>query len=138
MANKNVTAKLHAKQRVTAYKEDNPMTTIINFLQHHNEKQEREIQKLFQKANSLDDKLDTLIQQKHLQIQDHKLFLAFLAHLEQQQIPANQLFKDVLQLPKHQFESRYNMKWVQVVTLSVTFLTILRTNEPESYKQFMR
>lgn len=126
------------QQHVTAQKEDNPMTTIINFLQHHNEKQEREIHKLFQKANSLDDKLDTLIQQKHLQIQDHKLFLAFLAHLEQQKIPANQLFKDVLQLPKHQFEARYNMKWVQVVTLSVTFLTILRTNEPESYKQFMR
>ena len=112
------------------------MTNILQFLQYKNEKDEQLIQKLFQKANSFDERLDQLIKSKHLQVDDHKLFLAFLAYLEQKQIEPRQLFKEVLKLPKHQFEMQYNMNWGQVVKLSVTFLTILRTNDLESYKQF--
>lgn len=112
------------------------MTNILQFLQYKNEKDERLIQKLFQKANSFDDKLDQLIENKDLQVDDHKLFLAFLGYLEEQKIDPQQLFKDVLKLPKYQFEMQYDMNWGQVVKLSVTFLTILRTNDPESYKQF--
>ena len=112
------------------------MTNILQFLQYKNEKDERLIQKLFQKANSFDDKLDQLIGNKDLQVDDHKLFLAFLGYLEEQKIDPQQLFKDVLKLPKYQFEMQYDMNWGQVVKLSVTFLTILRTNDPESYKQF--
>ena len=76
------------------------------------------------------------IENKHLQVDDHKLFLAFLAYLEEQKIEPQQLFQDVLKLPKYQFEMQYEMNWRQVIKLSVTFLTILRTNDPESYKQF--
>ena len=112
------------------------MTNILQFLHYKNEKDEQLIQKLFQKANSFDDKLDQLIENKHLQVDEHKLFLAFLGYLEEQKIEAQQLFKDVLRLPKYQFEMQYEMNWGQVVKLSVTFLTILRTNDPESYKQF--
>ena len=114
------------------------MTNILQFLQYKNEKDEQLIQKLFQKGNSFDDQLDQLIENKHLQVDDHKLFLAFLGYLEEQQIEPQQLFKDVLKLPKYQFEMQYHMNWGQVVKLSVTFLTILRTNDPESYKQFTR
>lgn len=113
------------------------MTNIVQFLQYKNEKDEQTFQKLFQKANSFNDKLDALLQNKQLQVEDHKLFLAFLAYLEGQQIEPKQLFRDVIRLPKFQFEARYNMNWGQVVRLCVTFLSILQENDPESYKEFM-
>lgn len=112
------------------------MTDILNFLQYKNEKQEQMIIRCFAKSNSLDDKLDELLAYKELQLEDHKLFLAFLTYLEQQKIQPYQLFRDVIHLPKHQFEARYEMNWAQVVKLSVTFLTILRINDRESYEQF--
>lgn len=113
------------------------MTNLINFLQKKQEHDERKIEMLFQMAHSRTEKLDLLIQQKELAVQDHQLFLAFLTYLEQHQIEPIQLFKDVIHLPKFQFEAKYKMNWVQVVKLSVTFLTILRENDTESYKQFM-
>lgn len=113
------------------------MTNIVNFLQKKQEHDERKIEKLLQSANSKNEKLDILIQQKELEVQDHQLFLAFLTYLEDQQIVPIELFKDVINLPKFQFEAKYKMNWAQVVKLSVTFLTILRMNDPESYKQFM-
>ncbi len=112
------------------------MTDIINFLQYKNEKEEQMIARYFAKSRSLDERLDQLVAHKELQVEDHKLFLAFLTYLEQQQIPAQQLFQDVIQLPKHEFETHYPMNWAQVVKLSVTFLTILRTNDRQSYEQF--
>ena len=82
-------------------------------------------------------RVDALLENKAVQLEDHKLFLAFLAYLEQQRIDAKILFQDVLRLPKHQFEAKYEMNWTQVMKLSVTFLTILRTNDQESYKHFI-
>jgi hypothetical protein len=114
------------------------MTNILHFLQYKNEKEEARLQKLFQKAHSLDERLDALIKTKHLQVEDHKLFLAFLAYLEKEQIEPQQLFRDVINLPKFEFEARYHMNWGQVVRLAVTFLTILRINNPDSYQQFTR
>lgn len=112
------------------------MTHIIDFLQHKDARQEAQIERYFTKSNSLDERLDTLLAQKHLQLEDHKLFLAFLAYLEEQQLEAQRVFYDVIHLPKFQFEARYAMKWAQVVKLAVTFLTILRENDRESYEQF--
>ena len=114
------------------------MTNILDFLQYKNEKEEARLLKLFQKAHSLDERLDALIETKHLQVEDHKLFLAFLAYLEQEQIEPQQLFKDVINLPKFEFEANYEMNWGQAVRLAVTFLTILRSNDPDSYQQFTR
>ena len=114
------------------------MTNILHFLQYKNEKEEASIQKLFQKANSLDERLDALIESKHLQVEDHKLFLAFLAYLKEEQIEPQQLFRDVIHLPKFEFEERYHMNWGQVVRLAVTFLTILRKNDMQGYRQFLR
>ncbi|ATP42465.1 hypothetical protein CSE16_14595 [Solibacillus sp. R5-41] len=113
------------------------MSNIINFLQYKNEQLEIQLEELFQRRNSPHDKLDSLLQNKNLQLEDHKLFLAFLAYLEEQQLDAQLVFKDVLKLPKHQFEAKYAMNWSQVIKLSVTFLTILRTNDPQSYKQLV-
>ena len=53
------------------------MTHIIDFLQHKDARQEAQIERYFTKSNSLDERLDTLLAQKHLQLEDHKLFLAF-------------------------------------------------------------
>lgn len=69
------------------------MTNILHFLQYKNEKEEVRLQKLFQKAHSLDERLDALIETKHLQVEDHKLFLAFLAYLEEEQIEPQQLLE---------------------------------------------
>ena len=113
------------------------MTDILNFLQFKNEKLEQQLEKLFERANSPANRVDALLENKEVQLEDHKLFLAFLAYLEQQHIDAKFLFKDVLRLPKHQFELKYEMNWTQVMKLSVTFLTILRTNDLNSYKQFI-
>ena len=112
------------------------MTDIINFLQYKNEKDEQLIERCFQKSYSLDERLDRLLQQKALQLADHQLFLAFLSYVEQQQLHAQTIFHDVIQLPKHQFEACYNMNWSQVVKLSVTFLTILKQNDVRNYEQF--
>lgn len=112
------------------------MTEIINFLQHKNAKDEAQIEKSFQKAHSLDDKLEALIQSKELQVKDHQLFLAFLTYAETKQLNPQLVFKDVIQLPKHQFEQRYNINWAQVVKLAATFLTILKHQSPEEYAQF--
>ena len=113
------------------------MTDILNFLQYKNEKLEGELTKLFERANSPAGRVDALIENKELQLEDHKLFLAFLAYLAQHELDAKTVFQDVLRLPKHQFEANYEMEWTQVIKLSVTFLTILRTNDVNSYKQFM-
>ena len=112
------------------------MTDIINFLQHKDKRDEQLIQQCFQKAHSLDEKLDSLLQHKSLQLEDHKLFLAFLTYIKQQNVDSQQLFLDVIQMPKHVFEARYNMNWSQVVKLSVTFLTILKQNDQGNYGQF--
>ena len=111
------------------------MTDLINFLQYRNAKLEQQLEKLFERANTPAARVDALLER--LQLEDHKLFLAFLAYLEQQQLDAKKVFHDVLKLPKHQFEATYEMNWSQVIKLSVTFLTILRTNDQESYKHFI-
>jgi len=113
------------------------MTDILDFLQYKNDKLEQKLELLLSRANSPSDRMDALIESKELALEDHKLFLAFLAYLNEQQLDAEKLFRDVLKLPKHQFESQYAMNWSQVMKLSVTFLTILRTNDRNSYKQFI-
>lgn len=113
------------------------MTDILDFLQYKNDKLEQKLELLLSRANSPSDRMDALIESKELALEDHKLFLAFLAYLNEQQLDAEPLFRDVLKLPKHQFEARYAMNWSQVMKLSVTFLTILRTNDRNSYKQFI-
>lgn len=116
---------------------DLPVTDILDFLQFKNEKLEMQLEKLFERANSPADRVDALLQNKAVELEDHKLLLAFLAYLEQHEIEPKQLFKNVLKLPKYQFEAKYEMNWSQVIKLSVTFLTILRTNDQESYKHFI-
>ncbi len=113
------------------------MTDILNFLKFKNEKLERQLEKLFERANSPTDLVDGLLENKAVQLEDHKLFLAFLAYLENKQLDAKKLFQDVIKLPKYQFEAKYEMNWTQVMQLSVTFLTILRINDRESYKHFI-
>ena len=110
--------------------------TLVDFLQYRSQREESLIEKCFRKAYSLDGTLDLLLEDKSLQLDDHKLFLAFLAYLEEQQLEPREVFKDVITMPKHLFEGKYNMVWSQVVKLAVTFLTILRTNDYESYVQF--
>lgn len=113
------------------------MATIIDFLQIKQDQEDQEIKKSFQKAHSFDEKLDMLLQNQQLKVMDHKLFLAFLAYLEEQKIVPEHVFRDVLELPKHQFEMKYEMKWSQVVKLACTFLVILKENDPVAYDAFV-
>lgn len=109
---------------------------LIDFLQRKSDKEDDKIERIFQKAHSLDDKLEVLLQQKDLQVEDHKLFLAFLSYSEQQNQQAQQIFKDVIRLPKHQFTAAYNMSWAPIVKLTATFLAILKQSSTDQYEAF--
>lgn len=115
------------------------MTKIINFLAIKQHKQNEQVSKIFQKANSLQnsEQINKLVDEKSLIVQDHKLFLAFLAYLEEQKIEPKSIFQAVLKLPKHQFEEQFQMNWHSVVQLCFTFLVILKENDPDQYKQFI-
>lgn len=109
---------------------------LINFLQRKNENLDAKLAKLFTRAHSFDERLELLLANRQLQVDDHKLFLAFLAYLDEQQIQPEQIFRDVIALPKHQFEVLYQMNWAQVVKLACTFLVILKENNREAYDVF--
>lgn len=113
------------------------MNKVIDFISIKKKKQEDEMAKLFQRANSFKNReqIDKLVEEKTLEVQDHKLFLAFLAYLKENQLEPSQIFKDVLTLPKHQFEARYEMNWFSVVQLCFTFLAILKENDHKQYEQ---
>ncbi|MER1985544.1 MAG: hypothetical protein ABS948_06570 [Solibacillus sp.] len=110
---------------------------LINFLQRKNQKQDTELAKLFTRAHSFDERLALLLSNRQLQVDDHKLFLAFLSYLDEQQIQPKQIFRDVIELPKHAFEVQYEMNWAQVVKLACTFLVILKEHNPEAYEAFV-
>ncbi|MER2189625.1 MAG: hypothetical protein ABS951_01610 [Solibacillus sp.] len=109
---------------------------LINFLQQKQQKETEQLEQLFKKAHSFSEKLDMLLSNKQLQVDDHKLFLAFLAYLDEQQIQSEQIFRDIISLPKHHFEAQYNMNWAQVVKLACTFLVILKEHNREAYDAF--
>ncbi|MFJ8235013.1 hypothetical protein ACIQ34_04605 [Ureibacillus sp. NPDC094379] len=115
------------------------MNNVIDFISIKQQKQDEQVAKVFSKANSLQnpEQINKLVEEKSLAIQDHKLFLAFLAYLEEKQIDAVSIFQAVLKLPKHQFELQYSMNWHSVVQLCFTFLSILKENEPKHYQQFI-
>lgn len=115
------------------------MNKVIDFLQIKEQKQTATLEKVFQKANTLNqpELIDKLVEGKELAVQDHKMFLAFLTYLEEKQIEPATIFNAVLTLPKHQFEAQYGMNWQSVVQLCFTFLTILKESDPIQYEQFI-
>lgn len=115
------------------------MKNVIDFISIKKCKQNEQLEKVFRKGNSLKNPLEInkLVEEKSLVLQDHKLFLAFLAYLEEKKIEPATIFKDVLKCPKHQFEQQYEMKWTSVVQFCFTFLTILKKNEPKQYELFI-
>ncbi|HWL13286.1 MAG TPA: hypothetical protein VNQ57_09880 [Ureibacillus sp.] len=115
------------------------MNNIVDFISIKQKKQSEKIERMFRKANSLQDvqEIDKLVEGRALAVQDHKLFLAFLKYLEGKKLEPQQVFKEVLQLPKFKFEERYQMNWQAVVQLCFTFLAILKENEPEQYAEFI-
>lgn len=115
------------------------MNRVIDFISIKKKRQEEEMAKVLRKANSFKNReqIDKLVEEKTLAVQDHKLFLAFLAYLQENQLEPLQIFKDVLTLPKHQFEAQYEMNWFSVVQLCFTFLAILKENDKNQYEQFL-
>ena len=115
------------------------MDKVIDFISIKQQKHDEKLDKLFRKANSLKEvhQIDKLVEEKALVVQDHKLFLAFLKYLELKDLAPQAIFKEVLQLPKYQFEARYQMNWQSVVQLCFTFLAILKENDPEQYLEFI-
>lgn len=124
------------KWAIQIHEEGEYMSDIIDFLKVKNAKDEQFLQQIFQKAHSLDEKLEVLLTNKMLNLSDHHLFLAFLTYTQQQALHPQQIFCDVITLPKHQFEDKYAMNWGQVVKLAATFLTILKQQEPQQYASF--
>lgn len=116
------------------------MHDIIDFISIKQKKDNERLHRMFRKANSLQnaEEIDKLVHDKTLVLQDHKLFLAFLKYLEGKEMDPETVFKDVLQLPKHQFEERYRMNWQSVVQLCFTFLAILKENDLEQYNAFIQ
>lgn len=115
------------------------MNQIIDFISIKQQKQDEKLDRMFRKANSLQDvqEIDKLVEEKSLAVQDHKLFLAFLKYLEIKELEPQVVFKEVLQLPKFQFEEQYQMNWHSVVQLCFTFLAILKNNDPQQYLEFI-
>lgn len=115
------------------------MTKIIDFISIKQQKQNEQLEKLFFKAKTSKhpNEIDKLIEEKILAVQDHKLFLAFIAYLEERKLEPANVFHDVLQLPKHQFEQQYEMNWHSIVQLCFTFLAILKENDPKQYEEFL-
>lgn len=115
------------------------MDKIIDFNVIKKEKQIEQIRKIFQKPNSLKEvrKIDKLVHEKHLSLNDHKFFLAFLGNLEKQDIDPVHLLHSLIKLSKYQFELQFSMNWNTVVEFCYIFLAILKNNEPEQYKQFI-
>ncbi len=115
------------------------MNNVIDFVSIKKQKQNEKLDRVFRKANSLKSvqEIDELVEEKSLAVQDHKLFLAFLKYLEMKEMEPRAVFKEVLQLPKFQFEERYQMNWLSVVQLCFTFLAILKESDPEQYLEFI-
>ncbi|MDN4495597.1 hypothetical protein [Ureibacillus aquaedulcis] len=115
------------------------MNKIIDFISVKQRKQDEKLDRMFRKANSLQDvqEIDKLVEEKALVVQDHKLFLAFLKYLELKELEPQTIFKEVLRLSKYRFEERYQMNWQSVVQLCFTFLAILKENDPEQYLEFI-
>ncbi|PYF06086.1 hypothetical protein [Ureibacillus chungkukjangi] len=123
----------------TQGKEVISLNQIIDFIAIKQQKQDEKLDRMFRKANSLQDvqEIDKLVEEKALAVQDHKLFLAFLKYLEVKELEPQAVFKEVLLLPKFQFEERYQMNWHSVVQLCFTFLAILKKNDPQQYLEFI-
>ena len=115
------------------------MNKVIDFLAIRQQKENDALEKMFRKGNSLKnaDELDSLVDRKLLMVKDYHLFLAFLKHLEDRNLEAKQIFQQVLQLPKHEFEGMYQMNWFSVVQLCFTFLAILKENDYDQYEKFL-
>ncbi|RHW39511.1 hypothetical protein D1B33_01310 [Lysinibacillus yapensis] len=115
------------------------MNKIIDFISVKEQKQNEKLDKVFRKANTLKDvqEIDKLVDEKSLAVKDHKLFLAFLKYLELKELEPHMIFKEVLQLPKHEFEARHQMDWQSVVQLCFTFLAILKEHDPKQYLEFI-
>ncbi|MFY3792748.1 hypothetical protein ACOQFO_13825 [Ureibacillus sp. MALMAid1270] len=112
---------------------------VIDFISIKNKRINEQLHKVFSKANSLKnaEEIHRLVQEKTVAVQDHKFFLAFLNILEDQKIEPVAIFRDVLKLPKHQFEDKYMMNWDSVVQLCFTFLAIIKESDPAQYEQFI-
>lgn len=116
-----------------------PLNNVIDFIAIKENKHNEKLTKVFSKGNSLKNpqEINRLVEGKTLAVHDHKLFLAFLTYLEEKEVEPVDIFKAVLQLPKHQFEQQFHMNWSSIMQLCFTFLTILKENDPGRYESFI-
>lgn len=119
------------------------VSNVIDFIAKKKEREER------QRAQDLEryvatqcnfqhpENIDTLVDEKTIEVKDHSLFLGFLSILKDEQIDPLNIFQDVFAFEPTHFETTYNMRWWSVVQLAFTFLTILKENEPHTYANFL-
>lgn len=115
------------------------MDNVIDFASIKKERQNKQLAEILKKPNSLKnfEVLDKLVAEKKLSIEDHQFFLGFLAYLEKEDIDSIYLFHSLIKLSKYQFEQEFSLNWYTVVEFCFIFLSILKKNEPEQYKQFI-
>lgn len=115
------------------------MDNIIDFSSVRKERQTRQIAQFLKKPNSFNDlkKIDKLVSEKELTLEDHQFFLGFLGVLEKEKIDSVQLFHSLIKLSKYQFELAYPFNWDTVVEFYFVFLAILKKNEPTQYEKFL-
>lgn len=119
------------------------MDNVIDFIAKKKERDEEkrtlELQRFVERNCSFNhpEQIDQLVMEKSLVVNDHKLFLGFLAHLTKKNIEPLKIFQDVFSMSKSEFEYTYNMKWWSVVQLAITFLSILKQNDLEEYFAFL-
>ena len=116
---------------------------VIDFIAKKKEREEQQRQQALEQYVARHCKLDqshnihALVESKEIGVEDHTLFLGFLSILKEEQIEPAEIFQDVFSLEPAHFEMTYNMKWWSVVQLAFTFLSILKTNEPHTYADFL-
>lgn len=112
------------------------MTNVIDFIARKEEQQLTKKQRAIECSFDHPLLLQKFIDEQSLQVKDHQLFLAFLLYLQQHQIDALTIFRDVFSMKRTKFEYVYQMKWWAIVQLGLTFLAILREKDMAEYTAF--
>ena len=127
------------KKKEEAMHVDNVIDFIAKKKERQEQQRQQELEKYVARHCKLDQShnIDALVESKEIGVKDHTLFLGFLSILKEEQIEPLEIFQDVFSLEPAHFEMTYNMKWWSVVQLAFTFLSILKTNEPHTYADFL-
>lgn len=109
------------------------MTDIIDF---ELLKQQRYIEK--ECSLKRRDNIDVLVLNQVLTIKEHAALLNILKIFQDKQVEPSEIFRDVFEMNRKQFEQVHHLNWWVVTKHCFIFLKILRDNNAEEYEQFFQ